>query len=154
MLNDKSFDDDLLLMIDLSFKGYSCAQILLALGLHYCGRENPDLIRAMAGLSHGAGFGQGTCGALTGGCCLLAFYAAKGSDEEEAHEEYLSMRQELVEWFCDTVGSQYGGTDCETIVGDGDNQQLRCGQIVASVFSKVRELLLRNNLSLSEVAHG
>ena len=128
-------------MLELATKGYFCSQILLALGLQNRGQSNPDLIRTMAGLAHGAGFGAGTCGALTGGTCLLAYYAGKGSDEEVEHEDFMSMRSQLAEWFSESVGEQYGGIDCETIVGDGEDMQLRCGQIVGGVYARVMALL-------------
>ncbi|MDD4457442.1 MAG: C-GCAxxG-C-C family protein [Syntrophotalea acetylenica] len=136
-------------MFELAEKGYYCSQILLSLALDSCGRTNPDLIRTMAGLAHGAGFGAGTCGALTGGCCLLAFYSAKGSDTEEETELFMGMRQQLTEWFIESVGEQYGGVDCETIVGDGADKQIRCGQIVGAVYAKARDILTRNGFDMS-----
>jgi hypothetical protein len=128
-------------LLELATKGYYCSQVLLALGLENRGQTNPELVRSMAGLAHGAGFGEGTCGALTGGSCLLAYYAGKGSDEERENENFMVMRSQLADWFCESVGEQYGGIDCETIVGDGDDRQLRCGQIVGSVYVKVMGLL-------------
>ncbi len=146
--------NELFLMINLAEKGYYCSQILLALALENCKRSNPDLIRTMAGLAHGAGFGEGTCGALTGGCCLLAFYAGKGSDEETEHVLFMSMRQQLADWFTETVGEHYGGIDCDAIVGDGTDQKLRCGQIVGNVYAKVKEILHNHDFNLSESKHA
>lgn len=128
-------------MLELATKGYYCSQILLTLGLENRGQSDPDLVRTMAGLAHGAGFGKGTCGALTGGACLLAYYAGKGSDEEQENENFMMMRSQLAEWFTESVGEQYGGIDCETIVGDGEDMQIRCGQIVGGVYAKVMALL-------------
>ena len=42
-------------MAQLHLQGFHCAQILLLLGLEHQGKENPDLIRAMDGLSGGRG---------------------------------------------------------------------------------------------------
>jgi hypothetical protein len=128
-------------MLELVTNGYYCSQILLTLGLENRGKHNPDLVRAMAGLAHGAGFGEGTCGALTGGACLLALYAGKGRDEEQEHEAFMTMRSQLADWFKEAVGGQYDGIDCETIVGDGEDKEIRCGQIVAAVYSRVIALL-------------
>lgn len=142
--------NELFRMMELVQKGYYCSQILLNLGLDNCGRNNPDLIRTMAGLAHGAGFGEGTCGALTGGTCLLAFYAAKGLDQEEEHADFMTMRQRLAEWFYDTVGEQYGGIDCTTILDDDPDPKLRCGQIVAGVYAEVKRLLEEHGFDLTE----
>jgi hypothetical protein len=141
---------ELFRMMELVQKGYYCSQILLNLGLDNCGRKNPDLIRTMAGLAHGAGFGEGTCGALTGGACLLAFYAGKGLDEEEEHIDFMTMRQRLGDWFSDTVGQQYGGIDCSAILDDDPNPQVRCGQIVANVYNEVKRLLEEHGIDLVE----
>jgi len=134
-------NEEMFRMLELATKGYYCSQILLSLGLENCGCSNPDLIRTMSGLAHGAGFGEGTCGALTGGACLLGFYAGKGSDDEQEHEAFMTMRCRLAEWFSETVGARYGGIDCETIVGDGEDMQMRCGQIVGGVYTRVMALL-------------
>ncbi|MEZ4600854.1 MAG: C-GCAxxG-C-C family protein [Syntrophotaleaceae bacterium] len=142
--------NELSCMLELAQKGYYCSQILLALGLENCGRTNPDLIRTMAGLAHGAGFGDGTCGALTGGMCLLAFYSAQGSDDEEEHVAFMGMRMQLADWFKEFYGEQYGGIDCASIVGDDPDPKLRCGQIVGAVYLKVKEILAENDFELSE----
>jgi hypothetical protein len=47
--------DTQMLVLRLGGKGYSCAQIVIQGGLLCLGRENPDLLRAMAGLAHGGG---------------------------------------------------------------------------------------------------
>lgn len=145
--------NELFRMMDLVQKGYYCSQILLNLGLDNCGRSNPDLIRTMAGLAHGAGFGKGTCGALTGGTCLLAFYAGKGCDQEQEHVDFMTMRQRLADWFYETVGEEYGGIDCSTILADDPDQKLRCGQIVAGVYNEVKRLLEEHGFDLAGVHH-
>jgi hypothetical protein len=142
--------NELTRMLELVTNGYYCSQILLTLGLENRGLHNPDLVRTMAGLAHGAGFGEGTCGALTGGACLLALYAGKGCDEEQEHENFMTMRSQLADWFKDTVGEQYDGIDCETIVGDGEDKQVRCGQIVAAVYSRVMALLEEHGIDPTE----
>lgn len=79
-------DDTLIRMLQLGQKGYTYSQIIILLGLEQRGETNPGLVRAMEGLAYGCGSGRGSCGALTGGACLLAFYAGKGSDEETASD--------------------------------------------------------------------
>ena len=65
-------NDTILSILPLAQKGYCCSQIILLLGLEAQGAENPELIRAAAGLCHGIGGTRHTCGALTGASCLLA----------------------------------------------------------------------------------
>lgn len=43
-------------MLELSRKGYFCAQILMQLALDAEGKDCPELIRAMGGLNAGIGF--------------------------------------------------------------------------------------------------
>jgi len=64
-------------LLELGAKGYSCAQMLVIGALRLMGRENPDLVRAVAGLAQGVGCGE-LCGALSGGACLLSLYTGKG----------------------------------------------------------------------------
>jgi hypothetical protein len=66
-------------MLQLAKKGYYCSQILVIMGLEARGESNPDLVRTVGGLARGCGEGSCTCGALTGGCCLLSLFAGRGS---------------------------------------------------------------------------
>ena len=140
-------DDTMLRMMQLAAKGYYCSQIIVQLALDARGEENPALVRAMAGPAFGCGGGHASCGALTGGCCLLAMYGAKGSDAETESERLMLMLNLLSEWFEQQVGSRYGGIVCETITGeDGPAAaRQRCGSIVADTYAKAMEIL---------VAHG
>ncbi|NLT17733.1 MAG: C_GCAxxG_C_C family protein, partial [Clostridiales bacterium] len=77
-------DDFLMRLMELSSQGFFCSQILLMLRLEAEGKQNPDLVRALGGLAGGLGFSGKTCGALTGGACLIAYYAGKGAPDERA----------------------------------------------------------------------
>ena len=98
-------DDIQFRMLELSQKGYYCSQILIALFLEAQGKQDPDLVRAMAGLALGAGSSSGTCGALEGGACAIALYVGKGQDSEEQTEQLWLMLAELWEWFENDVGA-------------------------------------------------
>jgi hypothetical protein len=91
--------DDLDRMRELKQQGFFCSQILMTLGLELQGKENPDLIRAMHGLAGGLGFTGETCGALTGGACLLGLYAGKGQPGDEENLKLNFMIEDLVKWF-------------------------------------------------------
>jgi hypothetical protein len=143
-------DDTSIEMMRLAAKGYSCSQILIRMALDARGEENPDLVRAMGGLSYGCGSGCGTCGVLTGGSCLIALYSAKGSDEETASERFMLMLNELTDWFSQTYGNQYGGITCDVIVGDEGprSAMARCGQMVAETYNKTIEILMANDFEI------
>ena len=111
-------DDLTIRMMQLSARGYCCSQILALLALEAQGRQNPDLVRALAGLCLGVGNSGGTCGVLSGAACLLALYTGKGSDEERTDERLPLMFAELTDWFSDVVGGAYGGVLCADILGD------------------------------------
>ncbi len=133
-------------MLQLAAQGYYCSQILLQLALKARGEENPTLVRTMAGLAYGCGAGRATCGALTGGCCLISLYAAKGGDTETESDRLFLMLGELADWFDQQVGGRYGGTLCETITGEEGPAaaRQRCGGIVADTFAKSMEILMAN----------
>ena len=135
-------DQTMLRMMELSYNGYYCSQILLMLGLEAQGKSNPDLIRAMGGLANGCGFAGGLCGTLTGAACLLSLYAGKGLDDEYQDENLTYMLRDLGAWFTQTYGSRYGDVTCEAIVGDRTEMRQRCGAIVAETYAKVMELLV------------
>jgi hypothetical protein len=141
-------DDTLIRMLQLGQKGYSCSQILLQLGLELRGETDSALVRAMSGLAYGCGTGRGSCGALSGGCCLLALYAGKGSDEETASERLPLMLQELTEWFAAHTGCGEGEMSCETIVGEEGPvaARQRCGALVADTYAKVLDILAAHEI--------
>jgi hypothetical protein len=148
-VDETSAMDELLRMLELAGQGFHCSQILLFLGLEAQGKTDPDLIRAMAGLAGGIGFCGDTCGALTGGACLIALYAGRGTPEEEDHPRLNLMINELVEWFSLEFSERYGGIHCREILAeDPANQLARCPGIVTGTYQKVQSLLVENGFDL------
>ncbi len=142
--------DELERMQALKQQGFYCSQILLQLGLEQQGKDNPDLIRAVHGLAGGLGFSGDTCGALTGGACLLGLYAGKGMPDEAPDERLDLMIAELVEWFKDKYEPLYGGIRCEIILDDNPHHQTtRCPGLVAETYQQVKELLVANGFDLA-----
>jgi C_GCAxxG_C_C family probable redox protein len=93
-------------------------------------------------LAGGMGFSGETCGALTGGVCLLGLYAGRGVPEESPNPALNIMINELVEWFSKKFGETYGGILCRDITEDDPgNHASRCPRIVAGVHKKVKSLL-------------
>lgn len=134
-------DPTTLRMMELTYNGYYCSQILLILALEAQGKSDPDLIRAMGGLAQGAGSEEGLCGTLTGAACLLGLYAGKGTDDDYEDERLRYMLNDLQEWFAGTYGERYGGISCAAIVGDRTEVRQRCGAVVAETWAKVTEIL-------------
>jgi C_GCAxxG_C_C family probable redox protein len=148
--DESSTVNELLKMLELTGQGFHCSQILLSLGLEAQGKSNPDLIRAVSGLAGGVGFCGDTCGALTGGACLIALYAGRGTPEEEDHPRLNLMINELVEWFTAEFSECYGGIHCREILAeDPANRTVRCPGIVTKTYQKVKSLLLENGFDLS-----
>ncbi len=141
-------DDLQMEMISLEGKGYHCSQILLLLALRQTGGEqNEALIRATGGLSLGLGHSNGTCGALLGGACLLGFYAGKGHDGETEHPMFRMMVRRLTEWFRNDLCAS-GSVLCGDLL-DAHGRG-RCPHLVRSVWGKVMELLLENDIDPAE----
>jgi hypothetical protein len=147
-------DELMLRMLQLSAKGYLCSQILMKLALELRGEENPALVRAMAGPGYGCGSGAATCGALVGGCCVLALYTGNsesgrhGARAELGSEALRPMQAALTDWFEKRVGGQDGGTTCDRIVGAGGpaaNRQ-RCGVIVAETYTQTMAILAAHGI--------
>jgi len=139
-------DDTLIRIMRLAGRGYTCSQILLKMALEDRGNENPELVRAMEGLAYGCGSGWATCGALTGGCCVLALACGKGTDAETSSERLPLMLQELTDWFVEKAKGENGGISCESIVGEAGPAASRetCGMLVAETYARTMEILFRN----------
>jgi len=138
-------NETLIRLMALGGKGYTCSQILIIMALEARGEKNEGLVRAMSGLSHGCGNNRGTCGALTGGVCILGLYAGKGADEETASEMLPAMTQDLSDWFGEWV-DEYDGITCDAIAGEAgpDASRQTCGALVAETFIKTMEILMSN----------
>jgi hypothetical protein len=146
-------EDDQARMMELKHQGFFCSQILVILGLEMQGKSNPGLVRCMHGLVGGLGFTGEICGTLTGGACLLGLYAGKGLPEEQDDPRLLLMIEALVEWFKEGWGAKYGGITCNQILEDNPkNQLIRCPNLVAETYHKVKELLVENGFDLSGTA--
>lgn len=140
--------DAMIRMMELGQMGYYCSQILIILGLEAQGKENPDLVRCMQGLAGGLGFAGDTCGALTGGACLLALYAGRALPGEEEDPRLNHMVMELVSWFSQECGSKFGGIRCETILdNDHRSRTTRCPSLVLGTWEKVNALLMDNGFN-------
>ncbi len=143
--------DELTRISQLHLQGFHCAQVLLIMGLEHQGKEDPDLIRAMNGLSGGLGFQGKNCGALTGGACLLALFAGRGKLEETEQSCLNLMIQQLVEWFEVGFGEEFGGIDCQKILGgDPWNRMTRCPRLINETYFMVRQLLKENGVAFQE----
>jgi hypothetical protein len=141
-------DDTLIRVLQLGQQGFTCSQIIIVLALELRGADNPDLVRAMGGLAYGCGSGHGSCGVLTGGCCLLALYAGKGSARQAPSDCFELMLQELNGWFSRYTGCAPDDMSCHAIVGEAgpEASRQRCGQILQETFGKAIEILTANGI--------
>ena len=132
-------------MMELAQQGFHCSDILLLMGLEAQGKTNPDAVRAVSSLAGGIGSSGDICGAFTGGACLLGLYAGRGASDEEEDSRLQIMISELLDWFSTEQEKRYGGIHCSEITEDDpQNMPMRCPQIVASVYRKVRAILDQN----------
>lgn len=140
--------DTIMRLMSLKAKGYPCSQMMMIMALEDQERENPSLVRAMAGLANGVGNYAGTCGALSAGACLVALYAARGGDDENELETFKPMIDQLNEWFVKQT-SAYGGTLCHQITEEkagSVEMARRCGRLIAETYDKVMQLLVENEI--------
>lgn len=141
-------NDDAFRVIDLATKGYHCSQILIAVALEALGKRNEDLVRAISGLVGGMHSGK-TCGALTGGCCVLGLYAGWGTPDAEPDERLAAMVNEFVEWFESEYSQRYGGVQCAEIVHDDmRNKMSRCPGIVTESLARLKQILADYNYEI------
>ena len=134
-------------MLQLSSQGFACAQIMMQLVLDAEGNDNPDLIRSMGALNNGMRDTGLTCGALTGGACVISYYAGQGQPDEVSDPSYDAMVQQLHGWFIDEMSSRYGGVSCPEMLGQGSRDKMSvCPAVVEETFNKVLEILDEHEL--------
>jgi C_GCAxxG_C_C family probable redox protein len=134
-------------------KGYCCSQIMILMMPGNRGRNNPDLVRAMAGLCNGVGCSGEICGVLTGGTCLLSLCAAKGSDDEVPNEGLPLMLWELTDWFRKRTEGEYGGPKCDEILSKSPDKRA-CLSLIVETYEKVESLLESRGLLISGEKDG
>jgi len=127
-------------IMSLKQEGYCCSQIVMKLALRALDRENPDLVRAMAGLCYGGGSPEGTCGVLTAANCALALGFG---DTELPPDNLESQLSDLTKWFKEKAEADYGGTRCGEILEASPNKRA-CGQLLAATVERLRVLLAKN----------
>jgi len=135
-------NDKILQLVKLKAKGFCCSQMMLILALEKQGKTNPDLVKSVGGLCFGIYGSGGACGALTGGVCLISLFAGKGSEEETANDQYITMIMELSDWFHNMANEEFGGIQCDEILKKFPDRSM-CGQIVADTYEKCMDILIK-----------
>ncbi len=134
----------------LSEKGYCCSQILALLILGAQGKENEDLVRALAGLCHGIGQSGSTCGILTGGCCVLSYLVGPNTENDTGMAEAKIILEEYVDWFNDTCSKKWGSSLCSEIIGDenpeGPNKKA-CRELLTSAWVRLLGILTMHQIA-------
>ncbi len=129
-------------IMELSRYGYFCSQILGILALEVAEEENPALVKAMGGLDGGVGYSKGCCGCMTGGACVISYFTGKGGDFEHESPAHKPALAEFTQWFQDEITADYGGINCEDIIGTNPAKRVEyCPQIIAATFEKCMEIL-------------
>ena len=134
---------------ELLIDDFKCSHILMRLALEAQGRDDPDLVRAMSGLA--LGMGQGfNCGALSAGCCVIGYYAGRGSDGEREHPELAAMLDDFTGWFNAAATGQYGGIDCSAIMQfDEGLKHERCPALILATWAKIKETLADHGVDIT-----
>lgn len=126
-------------ILSLRQKGLCCSQIIVKLTLRDLGRENPDLVRAMAALCFGGGNPDGACGILTGAACALSLYLGNNPDREQQDPLFPLLLGELTDWFAIQAKRDYGGTGCgEILVASPDKRA--CTLLLISTLEKLQSM--------------
>ncbi|MDR0621942.1 MAG: C-GCAxxG-C-C family protein [Deltaproteobacteria bacterium] len=151
------FDDSSSEVLELAGCGYTCAQIVVLMGLRIMGRENPDLVRAMASLAMGASHGS-LCGALTGGLCLMGVHLGKGLEFESPIPASKLPMGALVKWFIQDELQGKTAPTCAAIFEAGgqkldlstSNPTAACADLVGRSYAKAIALLVEHGIDPSQ----
>lgn len=143
-------DDYQIDILRLASQGYCCVQIPLLLVMEAHGKTNPGMQRVLSSLCHGFPDTTGPCGALTGGACLIGYFAGKGSADSDADERLALMLDELNLWFRDRTLPKFGGISCCNIVKNGQPEPSICGNLIEETYLQVLSLLVENGFDPNE----
>lgn len=138
----------------LASQGFCCDQILLKMVLEDENKENVDLVRAVNGLCGGIAYSKKTCGALTGGICILGLYGGKGEPSEYPKENYMSMINEYLKWF----EEEFQSTECSELIGvqqladeSGNvSYPVKCGDTIIKCYLKAQEIIMKYGYDYGE----
>lgn len=139
-------------IMELYQNGYQCSQILAILILETIGEDNPEVVRALGGLSVGVGFSGGTCGCMTGGCCMLSYFTAKADDLSYDSPYHRSTQVAFTKWFTEMIEENYDtehfySINCDDIVHGSAARKIQyCPQLIAQSYEKCIELLEEKGL--------
>lgn len=139
-------------ILTLSQKGFCCSQILALLILGAQGRENPDLVRALAGLCHGIGQSGDACGILTGGCCVLSYLVGPDAEDGVAMPEAKIVQEEFVDWFRAACEEKWGSIHCADIIGEDNPEgpdKSRCRELLAQSWTRLLGILTMHNIAFA-----
>ncbi len=139
-------DGPYLEMLALKQSGYCCSQIVVKLILAEQGRDNPDLVRAMAALCNGTG---GVCGILTGAACALSVGLTDAPAQELPDSLLPLLLDELTGWFATTAERSWGGTSCQRIL-EASPDKRACTLLLAATLEKVQAILATEESSRKE----
>jgi hypothetical protein len=116
-------------LFESKLKGHCCSQTIMALCIEDLGKENMDLITAMAAFCNGMGHGK-ICGTLA--AAVAALYVANAAAAQD------HLQDDLMDWFSD----RYGGYDCFDIIHDDALKRAElCPIIVKETYQQLRDLL-------------
>lgn len=144
-------DETSLRVMQLAAQGFCCSQIMIQLTLDDMGEENIGLVRAAAGLCDGLGIGD-LCGVASGGACIIALYAAKGSGEENALDAYPLLLSEFMDWFkANSCSDQQNPvTRCDDILAaTGGKNVESCGNLMLQARQMILQLLTDHDIDPS-----
>ena len=140
-------------ILSLRQSGLCCSQILVKLVLRDLGRENPDLVRAMAALCFGGGYSGGTCGVLTGAACALSLCLENTPDKERSAPLLPLLLGDLSDWFAIQTERSYGGMRCEEILTASPDKRA-CTLLLISTLEKLQSMLATTGSTVKEHTNG
>ena len=84
---------------------------------------------------------------MSGACCLIGYYAGKGSDEETDSDELGAMMEELYEWFVERFSTDQGSCNCRDLInGNLINKVTLCPVMVEESLNKAMEILTEHGV--------
>lgn len=140
-------------ILSMKHDGLCCSQILVKLLMRDLGRENPDLVRAVAALCFGGGYSGGVCGVLTGAACALSLCLGDNPDKERPDPRLALLLGELSDWFTVQAERSYGGCRCTDILAASPDKRA-CTLLLIATLEKLQSMLASTGGAEKRSDHG
>lgn len=139
-------------ILTLSQKGFCCSQILALLILGAQGRENPDLVRSLAGCATASARAETPAAFLPEAAAYFPIWWGRTPRTAWPCPEAKIVQEEFVDWFRAACEEKWGSIHCADIIGEDNPEgpdKSRCRELLAQSWTRLLGILTMHNIAFA-----